>query len=68
MLDVDIEFFKVKKLLEKNPAMLKDDPILSVDYMKIINLLKQKKMMENTSDHFDPENTNKTVWNDLRDL
>ena len=36
--------------------------------MKIINLLKQKKMMENTSDHFDPENTNKTVWNDLRDL
>ena len=36
--------------------------------MKIINLLKQKKMMENTSDQFDPENTNKTVWNDLRDL
>ena len=58
----------MKKLLEKNPAVLKDDPILSVDYMKIINLLKQKKMMENTSDQFDPENTNKTVWNDIRDL
>ena len=25
-------------------------------------------MMENTSDQFDPENTNKTVWNDIRDL
>ena len=25
-------------------------------------------MMENTSDQFDPENTNKTTWNDLRDL
>ena len=48
--------------------MLKDDPILSVDYMKIINLLKQKKMMEDTGDQFDPENTNKTVWNDIRDL
>ena len=40
LLDVDIQFFKVKKLLEKNPALLKDDPVLSVDYMKIINLLK----------------------------
>ena len=25
-------------------------------------------MMENTGDQFDPENTNKTVWNDIRDL
>ena len=40
LLDVDMEFYKVKKLLEKHPKTLKDDPVLSVDYLKIINLIK----------------------------
>ena len=34
--------------------MLKDDPLLSLDYLKIINLIKKKKLMEKTSDQFDP--------------
>ena len=40
LIDADIEFTKIKRLLEKNPKVLKDDPILSVDYYKIIGLIK----------------------------
>ena len=51
-----MEFYKVKKLLEKNPKLLRDDPIISIDYLKIITLIKQKKLVEKTSNHFDPDN------------
>ena len=34
--------------------MLKDDPIISIDYMKIINLIKQKKLLENSTNLYDP--------------
>jgi len=54
MIDADFEFVKVKNLLSKSPKILKDDPVLSIDYLKIINLIKQKKLLENTSDQFDP--------------
>jgi hypothetical protein len=57
LIDADVEFSKIKKLMEKNPSMLRSDPILSLDYFKIIDLIKQKKMLEQTSDHFDPENS-----------
>merc|ERR1712060_631996 len=66
--DADMEFFKVKKLLDNNPNVLKDDPVLSIDYMKIITLLKRKKLLEDTSDHYDAENSYSAVWNDLSDL
>ena len=33
---------------------MKEDPILSIDYLKIINLIKQKKLLENSTDLFDP--------------
>ena len=29
LLDADMEFYKVKKLLEKNPRLLRDDPVIS---------------------------------------
>jgi len=48
--DADFEFVKVKNLLNKSPKMLRDDPILSLDYLKIINLIKRKKLLEKTSD------------------
>lgn len=48
--DADFEFVKVKNLLNKSPKLLKDDPLLSLDYLKIINLIKKKKLMEKTSD------------------
>jgi hypothetical protein len=48
-----MEFSKIKKLLEKNPKILKEDPLLGIDYLKIINLIKRKKLVENTSNHFE---------------
>jgi hypothetical protein len=54
LLDSDVEFFKIKKLLEKNPKLLKEDPLLSIDYLKVINLIKRKKLVENTSDQYNP--------------
>ena len=40
LIDADFEFVKVKNLLSKSPKMLKEDPVLSIDYLKIINLIK----------------------------
>ena len=40
LIDADMEFYKVKKLLEKNPKLLRDDPIISIEYHKIITLIK----------------------------
>jgi hypothetical protein len=54
LIDADIEFTKIKRLLEKNPKVLREDPILTGEYFKIIGLIKQKKLLESTSDHFDP--------------
>ena len=62
LVDADMEFFKVKKLLEKNPRVLRDDPVLSIDYHKIITLIRQKKLVEKTSDHFDSGNSYKATW------
>lgn len=41
LIDADVEFSKVKKLLEKNPKVLRDDPVLSIDYLRIIQLIRQ---------------------------
>lgn len=68
LIDADMEFYKVKKLLEKNPKLLRDDPLLSIDYHKIITLIRQKKLVENSSDHFDPNNSYQAVWHDLDDI
>ena len=65
LIDAGMEFFKIKKLLSKNPKLLKDDPVLSLDYFKIINLIKRKKLVEDTSDHFSAEDSVNTVWNDM---
>jgi len=55
LLDSDVQFFKLKKFMEKNPKVLKEDPIVGIDYMKIIGMIKRKKMLENTADPFKPE-------------
>ena len=68
LLDCDMEFFKVKKLLEKHPSVLKEDPLIGIDYMKIINLIKQKKLLEHSGDHFDSSNANKVHWHDMNIL
>jgi len=54
LLDADFEFVKIRHLLNKSPKMLKEDPILNIDYLKVINLIKKKKLLERTTDLFDP--------------
>lgn len=66
LIDAGLEFFKVKKLLSKNPRLLKDDPVLSIDYYKIINLIKRQKILEDSSDPFKSEETPTSTWNDLK--
>jgi len=68
LLDADIEFYKVKKLLEKNPRLLRDDPLISIEYHKIITLIKQKKLVEKTSNHFDPDNAYVSSWLDVKEI
>jgi len=68
LIDSDMEFYKIKKLLERNPKVLKDDPVLSIDYLKIINLIKQKKMLEETTDPFDAESSFSHTWKDMEML
>lgn len=65
LVDSDMEFTKIKKLLEKNPKVLKEDPLLGIDYLKIINLIKRKKLVENASNHFDPLDGTASTWLDL---
>jgi hypothetical protein len=65
LIDSDMEFYKIKKLLEKNPKMLKEDPLMSVDYLKIINLIKRKKLVENSSNEFDPASSIDSTYYDV---
>lgn len=65
LIDSNMEFFKIKKLLEKNPKVLKDDPLLSIDYMKMINLIKRKRLVEETSDAYSPTDQYDSTYLDL---
>lgn len=65
LLDADIEFTKIKRLLEKNPKILKEDPLLGIDYLKIINLIKRKKLIETTSNEFAPVDAIDSTYLDL---
>ena len=44
--------------------MLRDDPVLTVDYMKIINLIKSKKLIEDTNEAFDAQAAYDRDWID----
>ena len=68
LIDADMEFSKVRTLLQKNPKILKEDPLLGIDYLKIINLIKRKKLVEATSDEFNPADSVDSTFLDLDDL
>lgn len=65
LIDADIEFFRIKTLLEKNPKILKDDPLLGIDYLKIINLIKKKKLVELSSDQYLPSDSINSTFLDV---
>jgi len=48
--------------------VLKEDPILSIDYLKIIGLIRQRKLLENTANVFDAENSYAATWHDPNTL
>lgn len=66
LLDAEFEFVKIKKLLDKSPRLLKEDPVLSIDYLKIVNLIKQKKLLEMSTDHFDPTAALDVYYHDVQ--
>lgn len=66
LIDTDMEFYKVKNLLSKSPRLLKDDPILAVDYLRIINLIKQKKLLEESGDIFHPSAVLDSHYHDIQ--
>lgn len=45
--------------------MLKEDPIIGIDYLKIINLIRRKKLVEATSDEFNPADSIDSTFLDL---
>lgn len=55
MLDSEIQFSKLKTFLQKNPRILKEDPIISQEYLTIINLIRRKKLIEFASPAFSRE-------------
>jgi hypothetical protein len=65
MLDADFEFVKIKNMLNKSPKLLKEDPLIGIDYMKVIAMIKKKKVLEKTTDLFDPTATNEAYYHDL---
>jgi hypothetical protein len=46
LIDSDVEFSKLKHLLDKNPKVLTEDPLVGLDYVKIIELIKKKRVLE----------------------
>lgn len=65
LIDADFEFSKIRNLLNKSPKLLREDPIMQIDYLKIIDLIKQKKLVENTSDQYDPSSAHVAHYYDL---
>lgn len=64
LIDAGFEFSKLKNLLTKNPKVLRDDPILSLDYFKIIQLLRQTNVLEATEDPFKSVDNVRKNWHD----
>ena len=52
-------------MLDKSPKALKEDPIIGVHYIKVINLIKKKKLLERTTDLYDPSASAQVHYYDL---
>jgi hypothetical protein len=68
LLDADIEFSKLKYFLNKNPKVLKEDPMVGVDYIKVLDLIKRKRVYENAADPFDVSGQAHTVYHDMAEI
>lgn len=52
MADYEVHFSKIKNLLKKNSAILREDPLISIEYLRILELIKSKKILEETGDPY----------------
>lgn len=55
LIDADVEFSRLKFLLNHNPKVLAEDPLVGIDYIKVLQLIKKKKVLERTQEAFDHE-------------
>jgi hypothetical protein len=58
MVDSDVEFHKIKKFLENDSVTIQKDPEIGLRYKELIDLLKRKKIQENTTPAFGNEKEN----------
>ena len=54
--------------MEKNPKVLKEDPLLGIDYLKIINMIKKKKLVEMTSDPYNAADAIDSTFIDIDEI
>ena len=54
MMDSEVTFFKLKRFLQHDPKVLRDDPLITHEYQNILNMIKQKRMMEISANEYDP--------------
>jgi hypothetical protein len=55
LIDADIEFHKIKKFLQKDSNIIKQDPEIGYRYDDLLKTLKRKKVIENTVPRFGAE-------------
>jgi hypothetical protein len=55
MLDSEIEFHKIKKFLQNEPGVIKQDPEIGYRYEELLKTLKRKKVIENSVPRFGAE-------------
>jgi hypothetical protein len=55
MVDADIEFHKIKKFLQTDQHIIKQDPEIGYRYQELIKTLKRKKVIENSVPRFGAE-------------
>jgi hypothetical protein len=55
LFDADIQFSKLKAFLEKNPRILREDPVIGQEYLGIIGLIRRKKLLEYTAPAYSRE-------------
>jgi len=49
MADSDVEFSKLKSFFDKNPKILKEDPLVGLDYLQILQMIRKTYVVEQTS-------------------
>lgn len=64
-MDHEVEFSKIKSLLDRHPKVLREDPIIGMDYLRMINLIRKKRLLEQTLDPNDPQNIHESHYYDI---